>query len=102
MEIFTAGCSVCNPVVETVKELACDSCEVTVYNLDEQCDDQICADKVKKYNITFLPAVAVNGKLLSCCQNRGVSREALVAAGVGKIICGEKALMKFLRWAMMC
>ncbi|MBX6361777.1 MAG: thioredoxin family protein [Acidobacterium ailaaui] len=86
IEVFTAGCPVCEPVVKTVKEMACDSCEVTVYNLVEQCDDKVCIDKMKKYNITSLPAVAVNGKLLSCCQNRGVSKEELAAAGIGKTI----------------
>ncbi|MBD81450.1 MAG: glutaredoxin [Crocinitomicaceae bacterium] len=86
IEIFTARCPVCEPVVKTVKEMACDSCEVTVYNLVEQCDDKVCVDKMKKYNINSLPAVAVNEKLLSCCQNRGVSKEELAAAGIGKDI----------------
>ncbi|WKZ77536.1 MAG: thioredoxin family protein [Candidatus Kapaibacterium sp.] len=86
IEVFTAGCPVCEPVVKTVKEMACDSCEVTVYNLVEQCDDKVCVDKMKKYNITSLPAVAVNGKLHACCENRGVSKEELAAAGIGKTI----------------
>lgn len=86
IELFTAGCPVCEPVVKMVNEMACDSCEVTVYNLVEQCDSKVCIDKMKEYNITSLPAVAVNGKLLSCCQNRGVSKEELVAAGIGKAI----------------
>lgn len=84
VEVFTAGCPVCEPVVKTVKEMACDSCEVTVYNLVDQCDDKVCIDKMKKYNITSLPAVAVDGVLLACCQNRGVSKEELAAAGIGK------------------
>ncbi|MBO6794407.1 thioredoxin family protein [Cyclobacterium plantarum] len=86
IEVFTAGCPVCEPTVKTVKEMACDSCEVTVYDLVKQCDDKVCVDKMKEYNITSLPAVAVNGKLLACCQNRGVSKEELAAAGIGKAI----------------
>jgi len=86
IEVFTAGCPVCEPSVKTVKEMACDSCEVTVYDLVKQCDDKVCVDKMKEYNITSLPAVAVNGKLLACCQNRGVSKEELAAAGIGKAI----------------
>lgn len=86
IEVFTAGCPVCEPAVETVKEMACDSCEVTIYNLSEQEEDnkEVIGAKVKEYHITSLPAVAVNGKLLSCCQNGGVSKEELAAAGVGK------------------
>lgn len=83
IEVFTAGCPVCEPVVKMVNEMACDSCEVTVYNLVEQCDSKVCVDKMKEYNVTSLPAVAVNGKLLSCCENRGVSKAELAAAGVG-------------------
>lgn len=86
IEVFTAGCPVCEPTVKTVKEMACDSCDVTVYDLVKQCDDKVCVDKMKEYNITSLPAVAVNGKLLACCQNRGVSKEELAAAGIGKAI----------------
>lgn len=84
IEVFTAGCPVCEPTVKMVNEMACDSCEVTVYNLVEQCESKVCVDKMKEYNVTSLPAVAVNGKLLSCCENRGVSKEELVGAGVGK------------------
>ncbi len=84
IEVFTAGCPVCEPVVKTVKEMACGSCEVTVYNLAEQHGSNASGDKVREYNITSLPAVAVNGKLLACCANRGVGAEDLAAAGVGK------------------
>ena len=86
IEVFTAGCPVCEPVVKMVKEMACYSCEVTVYNTIEQGDSKVCVDKMKEYNITSLPAVAVSGKLLDCCKDRGVSKNELVAAGVGKVI----------------
>ncbi len=86
IEIFIAGCPVCEPVVKTVKEMACDSCEVTVYNVVEQCDSKECVDKMKEYNVTSLPAVAVDGQLLSCCKDRGVSKEELAAAGIGQSI----------------
>lgn len=66
--------------------MACDSCEVTVYNTVEKIDSKVCIDKMLGYNITSLPAVAVNGKLLECCNGRGLSRDELIAAGVGKTI----------------
>ena len=47
--------------------MACDSCEVTVYNLVEQCNSKVCVDKMKEYNFTSLRAVAVDEKLLACC-----------------------------------
>lgn len=33
IEIFTAGCPVCEPAVALVKEMTCPDCEVTVHNL---------------------------------------------------------------------
>lgn len=82
IEVFTAGCSVCEPVVETVKSMACSSCDVVVYNLSET--NKEATEKVKTYGIKALPAVAVNGKLLSCCQNKGVSEAELRSAGIGQ------------------
>jgi hypothetical protein len=84
VEIFTAGCPVCEPVVEQVKSMVCRSCEVIVYNLSETNAHSQYLEKVKKYNINSLPAVAVDGQLLACCSNRGVSIEELQLAGIGK------------------
>ena len=84
IEVFTAGCSVCSPVVDMVKSMACIDCEVIVYNLAEPCESKECIEKAKTYGIKALPAVAVNGKLLSCCQNKGVSEAELRSAGIGQ------------------
>jgi len=86
IEVFTAGCSVCSPVVDMVKSMACSSCEVIVYNLAEPGENRECIDKAKTYGIKSVPAVAVNGKLLSCCLNKGVSEEELRNAGIGQPI----------------
>ncbi len=84
IEVFTAGCTVCEPVVEMVKSMACSDCDVIVYNLAEPCESKECVDKVKTYGIKALPAIAVNGKLLSCCVNKGVSEAELRNAGIGQ------------------
>lgn len=84
IELFTAGCAVCDPVVDLVKSMACSSCEVVIYNLSQLCDTKECLEKVKAYGIKALPAIAVDGKLLNCCQNKGVSIEELKNAGIGK------------------
>jgi hypothetical protein len=67
-----------------VKAMACSSCEVTVYDLTNKSETEVIQEKVKTYGIKALPAIAVNGKLLSCCQNKGISAEELVNAGIGK------------------
>ena len=84
IELFTAGCTVCEPVLEMVKAMACSSCEVVIYNVAQPCDTKECLEKVKDYGIKALPAIAVNGELLNCCQNKGVSVEELKNAGIGQ------------------
>lgn len=86
IEVFTAGCPVCESTVQMVKELACQSCEVTVYDVVKQCKDKTCLSKIKSYGIQRLPAVAVNGKLLECCSSGPISKKDLAAAGIGQAL----------------
>jgi glutaredoxin 3 len=80
IEVFTAGCPVCQGVVDMVKELACSHCESTFYNLNNNEG----LEKARAYGVTAVPAVAVNGALLECCKRRPITREDLEAAGTGK------------------
>ena len=84
IEVFTANCPVCDPVVKMVNELACDNCEVTIYDMIKQCDDKTCLNKAKEYGVLRIPAVAVDGKLLNCCESNAITREALMEAGIGQ------------------
>ncbi len=63
IEIFSAGCNLCQDVVEQVKAAACPSCEVTVVSMT---DTRIAA-RAKSLGIHSLPAVVIDGKLASCC-----------------------------------
>lgn len=81
VEVFTAGCSVCEGAVEQVKDLACDNCEVVVYDLNKGCDTNECETKAKEYGVKSVPAVAINGKLVS---TNGIDIDALKAAGLGQ------------------
>lgn len=82
IEVFTAGCPVCEPVVQLVNDMACSECEVTVYNLSDPCESKICHSKVDEYEIKALPAVVVNGVLLS--SGAGMSRASFADAGIGQ------------------
>lgn len=84
VEVFTAGCSVCNPIVDTIKSNAAEDCEIIVYDLIKQCESKECLSKVAEYGIKSIPAVAVDGKLLNCCKGSGVTKEELIKAGVIK------------------
>lgn len=84
VEIFTAGCYVCDDVVKQVQALACSNCEITVYDLNQKCETNDCEDKAKQYGVRSVPAVAINGQLVDCCQGGGVDFDALRAAGLGQ------------------
>ncbi|MBC76159.1 MAG: glutaredoxin [Halobacteriovoraceae bacterium] len=84
VEVFSAGCQVCKPTIELVKKTACPSCEVIVYDLNKGCDSDICKEKAHKYNITRVPSVVVDGKLLDCCKDLAITEDKLKEAGVGR------------------
>jgi glutaredoxin len=80
VEIFSAGCSVCNETVELVKRISCPSCDVTVISMN----DQKVAQRARSLGIRSVPAVIVDGKLASCCAGRGPNETELRAAGIGQ------------------
>lgn len=79
IEIFTAGCSVCDETVAIVNRLACPSCEVTA--LDTR--DPGVARHAKSLGIRSVPAVVIDGRVADCCAGRGPDETALRAAGLG-------------------
>ena len=79
IEIFTAGCPVCDEAVETVKRIACPSCETAV--LDMRQPDV--AARAKQLGISRVPAIVIDGKLAECCAAIAVDEQVLRAAGVG-------------------
>jgi hypothetical protein len=82
IEIFGAGCAVCQEAIEQVNRLACPSCEVTV--LDTR--DPSVANRARALGIRAVPAVVVDGNLAACCVGRGPTESELRAAGVGQPI----------------
>ncbi len=80
VEVFTAGCSVCDSTVELVRRISCPSCEVTVLNTN---DPQV-AERAKSLGIRSVPAVVVDGRLASCCAGQGPNEVELRAAGIGQ------------------
>ena len=82
VEVFTSGCPICQPTVDLVKRLACPSCEVLFYDLTKDNRKEV-HDKAIAYGIERIPAVAVDGNLLECCEMSSVSENILIQAGVG-------------------
>ena len=88
VEVFTAGCPVCEPAVELVTELACQDCEVTVHDLRQTGEaftgEDSVAERAAQYGIKTVPAVVVDGSLVSCCRHGGPDRGELTQAGIGQ------------------
>ena len=81
IEVFSAGCPVCQEAIDMVKRHACASCEVTVLDMH----DPTVANRAKKLGIRSVPAIAIDGRLADCCAGRGPDVAALKAAGLGQI-----------------
>ena len=80
VEVFSAGCPVCNDVIDLVNRTACPSCEVSVLDMR----DSRVAARAKALGIRSVPAVAIGGVLADCCAGRGPDEAALRAAGLGQ------------------
>lgn len=80
IEIFSAGCGLCEDTIEMVQNAACSSCEVVVLDMN----DSETASRAKQLGVQSVPAVAIDGELASCCADRGVDVAALRAAGLGQ------------------
>lgn len=80
VEVFSAGCSLCEETITLVKRIGCLSCAVTVLDMK----DRAVADRAKKLGLRSVPAVVVDGKLASCCAGRGPNESELHAAGIGQ------------------
>jgi hypothetical protein len=80
IEVFSAGCAVCQETIALVKAAACPSCDVTVLDMH----DPGVAQRAKGLGIRSVPAVVINGQLADCCAGRGPDIATLRAAGLGQ------------------
>lgn len=80
VEVFSAGCPACQAAIELVNRLACPSCEIAVLDMN----DIDVAKRARDLGIRSVPAVAINGRLASCCSGTGVEEQALRTAGLGQ------------------
>ena len=80
IEVFSAGCAACDDAVALVNSIACESCEVTVLDMN----DANVVSRAKTLGVASVPAVVIDGKLADCCAERGPDAATLQAAGVGQ------------------
>ncbi len=82
IEVFSAGCPLCEEAVERIREITCASCEVTILDMK----DPKVASRARSLGIGSVPAVAIDGKLADCCVGRGPDETTLRQAGLGQPI----------------
>jgi len=80
IEVYSAGCAVCEEVIDMVKRTAGPSDEVIVHDMK----DTNIAKRAKSLGINSVPSVVINGELADCCSGRGVDEQVLRAAGLGQ------------------
>jgi hypothetical protein len=69
IEVFTEGCSSCEGAIAYGHELASSSRDYEVRVWDVKNADG--SARVKELGITDLPAIAIDGEPLACCQVEG-------------------------------
>ena len=80
IEIFSAGCSVCDEIIAQIEGRACPSCEIIVLDI---MDPSVIA-RAKEFGIRSIPAVVIDDKLVDCCAGRGPDISILVSTGLGQ------------------
>lgn len=86
IEVFSAGCPVCEETVKQVKAAACPDCEVVVYDLNSGSDTDGGKERAEKYGIKSVPAVVIDGQTAGCCSGRGVDIDELRRSGLGQAL----------------
>ena len=79
IDIYSAGCAVCENAVQMVRDLACPSCNITIKDMKMT----TVATEAKQLGIRSVPAVVIDGQLADCCSTGGPNAETLKAAGIG-------------------
>lgn len=80
VEVFTAGCPVCDEALEVVRGAVCESCDLQILDMRTKPAQA----KARQYGVKRVPAVVVNGRLADCCQQGAVDLHALQRLGLGQ------------------
>jgi glutaredoxin 3 len=80
IEVFSAGCPLCQDTIDMVKRVACPSCGVQVLDVN----DKDITRRAEQLGVRSVPAVAIDGQLAACCAGRGVDEQTLRDAGLGR------------------
>lgn len=80
IEIFSAGCAVCEQAIDQVRDAACPSCDIIILDMR----DKSVAERAERLGIRSVPAVVIDGSLADCCAGREPDMATLRQAGLGQ------------------
>jgi hypothetical protein len=80
VEVFSAGCAMCQDAISEIRREAGPSWEVVVHDM---MDNQVAA-RAKELGIRSVPGVLIDGQVADCCASRGIDMQVLRAAGLGR------------------
>lgn len=80
IEIFSAGCPVCEDAVRTINDVACPSCKIEVLDMNSAAGRKRAAE----LGVRAVPAVVIDGKVADCCAGGGIDLDTLRAGGLGQ------------------
>lgn len=84
IEVFTAGCGVCDETLQQIRDMACPSCDVVVRDTHEA---GVMA-QVRELGIAMVPAVVVDGRVLERGVDGRYDEQILRKAGIGRPLGG--------------
>ena len=82
IEIFSAGCILCEDVLRLVHQLAGSNTRVQVYDMST--GDSLV--KVREYGVTRVPSLVIDGKLARCCEGNAIDEAMLRGLGLGSTL----------------
>lgn len=80
VEIFSDSGTLSMEPIALIDRLSCPSCEIQVRNMNEPA----VAQDARRFGVTSLPAVVVNGKVVTSTSGGELDEGALRAAGIGQ------------------
>ena len=82
IEIFSAGCPICQATIDRVNRISCPSCDVSVLDMN---DAEVC-QRAHMIGVHRIPAVVIDGKLAECCSVGAPNEQDLRTAGIGEAL----------------
>lgn len=79
IEVFSAQCPCCEDALNVVRDLAAPSDQVTVIDMNDPTGYR----RAKELGVARVPAIAIDGRLASCCSGSGIDAGALREMGIG-------------------